>query len=772
MNKQLKYLFSILILAIFVGGCSLPWQKKAGTGPETDINAAAGESDGVTASGNTGQMKKFSDYQELRNFLEANSAGLIDTAAVLDSDRAADNRNNISLVAASADDNKEADIIKTDGQYIYSIVYNDLFIVKATPASEARAVSKISFNSRPSEIYLDNGRLVVIGNDIQIKESAAYKTFSRQSDYTFVKIFDLTDPVSPKQIRDLDFEGRYLNSRIVDGRLYLAINNFDSYVNNDILTPRLVDNGTILSNNCSDNSNCYAPEVYYFDNDYNSYNFTSLNAIDLKDAKAAVSAQTFLLNGARKIYVSSKNFYIANTQYFNENDLRLAVMRGLFAGSLNAVDRELMDKIDQANNQLLSATEKTQKLLRIFENYIVKQPAEQRTALETQLTAALQTKYEEKAADLERTWIYKFSLSGDRPVYRANGSVSGTVPDQFSLNEDESGDLRLVTARSAGLELAHANLYVLDSSLKQIGTVEKIASGKKIISAGFLGNRAYLIPDAQADPLFVVDLNTANDPKLLGELKVSGLPSYLHFYNEKTLIGFGYDIKADAYGNIKTGGLKLSLLDVTDPANPQELDNYVAGSVGSNSTVFDNHEAFVYNSSKNNLVVPVSLTSTASNFRPYFSGVLVFSINNGQLELNGQIDHSDGGKYQTADSSCGRVCYDSSIKRSLYIQDDLYTFSNKYIKINKLGELNQVQAIKLVPDSTIDAAVESLPAPSALTVPSVSTPFVPDGASVETVVVPGVSENPIGPALPPVPAENLDYTNIDPPKETPVMEGI
>ena len=57
----------------------------------------------------------------------------------------------------------EADIVKTDGDYIYYIVQNKLIIVKAYPADEAKIVSETEFKDfYPSELFIDNDKLLIL----------------------------------------------------------------------------------------------------------------------------------------------------------------------------------------------------------------------------------------------------------------------------------------------------------------------------------------------------------------------------------------------------------------------------------------------------------------------------------------------------------------------------------------------------------------------------------------------------------------------------------
>ena len=59
--------------------------------------------------------------------------------------------------------------------------------------------------------------------------------------------------------------------------------------------------------------------------------------------------------------------------------------------------------------------------------------------------------------------------------------------------------------------------------------------------------------------------------RILGELKVSGFSEYLHFYGENELLGLGMEAD-EATG--REQGMKLSMFDLTDPADLKEAARY------------------------------------------------------------------------------------------------------------------------------------------------------------------------------------------------------
>lgn len=770
--KKNSFLFVLILLLLpFLSGCSLPWSKKTIEVFE-EVKQGASNVQIEEAALATGNLKKFRDYQEAKDFLIANnrsttaryySDSSITSRNELNLDMAVKQTNNLSAGSSINDDYSrtniqvagvdEADIIKTDGEYIFALVYKDLYVIKARPAEQAKAITKLPFPDRPLEIYVDNGLLIVIGADYQIMSANVYQKFKRQSPYTFVKVFDISNPEDPKQVRDLKFEGDYNTSRLLDQRLYLIINNYSQYITGETVVPRLVDGGKILANDCGDGQNCFAPDIYYFDAPYESYNLTSINTIDLRKNDVPVASQSYLLNGAQNIYVSAQNIFITYTQYLNELDVRAIVLRKLLFSRLNSSEQDILLQIESLDNIILNQTEKRQKMFEVFQRFLDAKNTSERASLETEIEEAMTLKYKEEADNWERTLIYKFNLKDGIPVYRAQGSVPGSILNQFSLDEDEQSFLRIATTRNSVFSSfsenreSYSSVYILSNDLKITGSLEKLAPGERIYSVRFMGKRAYLVTFKQVDPLFVVDLKDSQVPRLLGELKIPGFSSYLHPYDENTLIGLGRDMKTDVYGNVQSGGIKLSLFDVSDPSSPKELDSYIAGEAGSDSLAITNHKAFLFSKQKNILAIPASLTNLSASYRPYFSGALVFSIDEAgggkKFNLRAQIDHSDGGRYQQSDYWCGNACYDNSVQRVLYIQDALYTFSNKYLKVNYLSDLKSASSIKLLSDTELDLKLEPL---------SNKSPLTNNGTATEPEPEPVL----VGPNLPQAPVLEED----------------
>ena len=122
-----------------------------------------------------------------------------------------------------------------------------------------------------------------------------------------------------------------------------------------------------------------------------------------------------------------------------------------------------------------------------------------------------------------------------------------------------------------------------------------LAEGEDIRSARFLGDIGYFVTFRNTDPLFSVDLSDPSDPKILGELKITGFSSYLHFYGENKLLGVGNEVDPETGAYT---GIKLAMFDVSDPSNVKQLHKFVIKDTY-DCPLFYNYKAAMIDTEKN-----------------------------------------------------------------------------------------------------------------------------------------------------------------------------
>lgn len=198
--------------------------------------------------------------------------------------------------------------------------------------------------------------------------------------------------------------------------------------------------------------------------------------------------------------------------------------------------------------------------------------------------------------------ILKFRITEKGTEFVASAVAQGRINDNLSMSEQ--GDyFRIATTRekvkTSGTGdnktvsyLGETNsLYVFDADMNRVGLLQEFADGEQIRSCRYVGKFAYIVTFRQTDPLFVIDLTDAKNPKIVGELTLPGFSSYLHTLGDGTLIGIGADGTEDG----TNGNMKVSLFSVADPKAPKEISNIKVGRNGSYvySNISSSYKAFV-----------------------------------------------------------------------------------------------------------------------------------------------------------------------------------
>jgi len=592
----------------------------------------------------------------------------------------------------------EADMLKTDGEYIYTITENTVFIIKSYPGKDAQVVSKIKLDKDlPTALFIEDNKLAVIGS-VNNFDFLNEQGFSRNQGYTFVKIYDVSDKANPTLLKELKYEGQYNDARLIGSDIYLVSTFYPEYRTN-YPTP-LYFEGTIRSEMDVKN-------IHYFNIPYSNPSLVIVNSINL-EKQTTTDSEAITVEGYPNVYMSEGNLYLVYTEYINEWEFEQKVILEMVTPKLSTEDQKFVQKINSADSDLLSRYEKQSKIMQVVERYVSSLPEKERDTLQKEIDTEVKKRLSEYKY-MEYTIINKLSISKGQVTVESNGKVPGHISNQFSMDEFE-GNFRIATTISqrwsrfmttdvATPDVASSsdvvsskvammppignsdsmnNMYVLDSNLKTIGTLEGLAKGEQIFSVRFMGDRAYVVTFRQVDPFFVIDLKNPKAPEVIGELKIPGFSRYLHPYDENTIIGIG----RDATDTGRQEGLKISLFDVTDVANPKEIAKYVSDEKYSSSTAEWEHKAFLFSKEKNLLVLPV-YSYNYNNGGQSMNGAFVFKITKDSITLRGLIDHS------------GQNNYGPTVERSLYINDELYTKSPYLLRVNALSDLNSIANVTL-----------------------------------------------------------------------------
>lgn len=578
----------------------------------------------------------------------------------------------------------EPDIIKTDGTYLYVISNLNLYIIYSYPAEDAEIISIITFNEseRPNNLFINGDRLAVITqayiyrvyNGLDDEKTDEEKIWE-DTTKTHVFIYDLLDINNPNEIYDLEVEGYYSNARMIGDYVYVITTQYAYepilYFTEDTnYIPKIRVNDNIEKIGLND--------IYYVNSPDISKTMTNIISFNIKEESIDVTAEVFILGTPSTIYVSTDNIFItsiSNNYYYDEiYDLMIEYV-------LPYLPDDAEEELNKVNTLTIDDYQKITISEWIIQNYVEKLDETQKQDIARQLVM-----------QFEKTIIHKISINNGEIEYQSQGTVPGYVKNQFSISE-YNNNLRVATTVNGWMMRSYLtsiesynNVFVLDENLEIIGYVENIAEGEQIYSVRFVDEKCYLVTFKQIDPFFVIDLKDPTNPEILGELKIPGYSTYLHPYDQNNMIGIGQE------GN----NIKISLFDVEDVFNPKELSTYQIQQeteefYWSYSTALYEHKAFLFDKSKNLLILPISTD--------YKESAYVFNITNNDISLRGVITHEnediDEENHEPWESDYWKGDYGYSIKRSLFIENVIYTISDSMIKMNDMQTLNEINSINL-----------------------------------------------------------------------------
>lgn len=532
----------------------------------------------------------------------------------------------------------EADVVKTDGNYLYIGGNNVVRIIKTDQGKlEDKTSIKLSTDKNVSEIYVDGNKLAILGtrsengdlfyNKREVKAPEAMEATAEQAaepeqitevskaasepmqiavdrsigimppyysikNYSFVDVYDISDPARPKYLKGHEMEGSYQSSRKNGDIIYLVTNLYSS---GDVVLPMMRD--TVLG----------AKQV--------QMQLDDIMIMPRRPADGYLIISAINVSNQEKTEVEAITAY-GMTMYMNDSSLYLAS--------------------DGAN---------------------------------------------------DKSTIIKFELAGMKVGYAGSGEVKGHLINQFAMDE-YGGNLRVATT-TWGNENA---LYVLDQSLNEMGAVTGLAKGETIYSVRFMGDKGYIVTFRTIDPLFVFDLSDPKNPVVTGELKIPGFSSYLHPVGKDLLLGIGADTyeiyRKDSSGKdvavgVRQGGIKYSLFDVSDMGKPKEISNYVLGDAGSGSEAFYNHKALMVDSSAQRVAMDAYLNFEDQK-TDYQQGAVIMSYAGKKLALKGILKSEPSGLYGNDIPYARRVLY---IGEQLYYVQDGRITSYDYESLKKIDDL-------------------------------------------------------------------------------------
>ena len=331
---------------------------------------------------------------------------------------------------------------------------------------------------------------------------------------------------------------------------------------------------------------------------------------------------------------------------------------------------------------------------------------------------------DEDTENNEMTNLHVFDISNPGQTdYIASGRINGTIQDQFSLSE-YNGNIRVCSTtghwgrwwmEDPEPMVSHVFVLGLNTEGTQydvIGHVGGIAEDEQIWSARFVGDKAYLVTFRNIDPLWTIDLSEPTNPRVIGELEVPGVSTYIHPMGDDHLLTIG--IAGDEDG-LEWGVTQISIFDVSDFSNPvlesslrltPAPENEYDWSYSYSEATYE-HKAFQYWEADGLLAIPMSTQRYYSDVKEidgrlyysngyeYLSKLMLINAKPGEdLEIYNEIDHSSF--YHSS------YWWDNSdVRRSIFMGggDYIYAISEKGVTAHNVETMERTGFVELPSDN-------------------------------------------------------------------------
>lgn len=468
----------------------------------------------------------------------------------------------------------EADLVKTDGRYLYSMtpVLPSMTPVAGTPTAPLRKVRIASLGEGGSALtpvgellltaptgsswssYAEAGLYLHAGNLVTISTGTYYGGWyysPAATAETNIEVYGLANPAAPVSRYKAKLPGTMVSSRRIGDRLYMVTR----------FTPNIPG--------------------------YMSYAYTDAQRAANRDVLAATQLRSMLPwisenGGAPALAAGPSSIYAPQ-----------------YGGNPAVADMVVVSAFDVREPRLLQTLAIVGRTESMFVSNSAVYLASSR--YETRPTANLPLPVQ---PSLLNTDIHQIRIDGTDMRIAATGSIEGWVgwgeKSAFRFGE-VNGRLGVVSSTNTGWwGGANRNrVTLLEASSIAPGLLKTVSwlpnarrpeplgkPNETLYGTRFVGDKLYAVTFRQVDPLYTVDLSDASDPRITGELQIPGFSDYLHPLPNGLLLGFG----RDATLNGAMQGLHLSLFDVNGPA-PREMQRIAIGKRGSDSVLFRSHHA-------------------------------------------------------------------------------------------------------------------------------------------------------------------------------------
>ncbi len=229
----------------------------------------------------------------------------------------------------------EADIVKTDGKYIYYIANDERNQIMIYSAKDGKTelVSKIRPEDREayfSEMFISGDKLIALGTRTVNEETKTkdededadgseykngyYYNFYNRGEYAFVYTYDISDRANPELVDKYEQSGNYSSSRMLGSVVYIISNYgrwyYTGIKGKDFVPCATGEDGKTEKLPINDICGIEGTEAT---------TYSVIGAVNVQTGKVAKKTKA-ILGVNNQIYCNEKNLYLTGTYYKNDTE--------------------------------------------------------------------------------------------------------------------------------------------------------------------------------------------------------------------------------------------------------------------------------------------------------------------------------------------------------------------------------------------------------------------------------------------------------------------
>ena len=575
----------------------------------------------------------------------------IDSVGSTESSSSSSNTKDYSTTNIQVENVDEADIVKTDGDYIYSISEDNVIITDAKDPKQPKVVATIQSEDDdiPEDIILYKDKLVVIST----KGNQTQRYYYNNRMNTVVKIYNITSREKPVLTKSYEMYEPYYTSRCIDNVLYVISSG----------NLRKEDDKIVVGYNEDNMEKEMSIDKIKYLKDVKTTKQTLISTVDLNNETADIKLDSYLMN-ISNAYVSENAIYLLNQKYNNDSKIPIKLLFG-FKGVFGLEDYYEMDSESGYYTEIYK--------------FDIKENVEYKSKTKVKGKTINQYSLDEKDNHLR---IALYDNDGSRVA------IFDEDLKQIGISDNVAKGEKMYSSRFIGDKVYFVTyktidpLFVMDLSNE---TKPKVLGKLKIP-----GYSTYLHPYDE-NHIIGIGMETkeiinrnSNGKVISTTAKVVGMKMALF---DVSNVNSPVQISSVVIGDSRTTSAILT--------NPKALlfskeKSLIAIPVNNYSQDFEvtssnNYETMINNYTKYS--------------KPYNAeGYFVYNINvQDGFKLKGVITHEK--------TNATYYYSNSKLLRGLYIDNNLYTVSETMIKVNELDSLKAVGELKLKNIENVDSSV-------------------------------------------------------------------